>query len=144
MDSTLHQGSFESMNLIITGRKGILTGFGVTFGSPLNCPHSLACQPCHFLFAEEATEKIDRNLVDSLVSIKKMWQWIPQDISSLQSELQLQNKSQFDWQRAALSSSVLCKTQEEIQNTRETYRVNKHYSRNIKSLCHKRRWHNSD
>lgn len=73
MDSTLYRGSFESTNLIITARKRLLTGNGVTFGSLLNCPHSLACQPCHFLFAEGAIEiPIDRNLVDSLVSIKKV------------------------------------------------------------------------
>ena len=54
-------------------KKRLLTGFGVTFGSLLNCPHSLACQPCHFLFAEGAIEiPRDGNLVDSLLSIKKV------------------------------------------------------------------------
>lgn len=73
MDSTLHRGSFESTNLIITARKRLLTGYGVTFGSLLNCPHSPACQPCHFLFAEGAIKiPIDWNLVDSSPSIKKV------------------------------------------------------------------------
>lgn len=53
MDSTLHRGSFEKHESHYNRQKRLLTGYGVTFGSLLNCPHSLACQPCHIPFVRE-------------------------------------------------------------------------------------------
>lgn len=125
MDSTLHWGSFKSPNLIKTARKGLLTGDGVTSGSLLDCPHSLVCQPCHFLFAEGAIEiPGDGNLVDSLVSIKKV---------TLNSTEYLQptvwaaaTASIRVWLRKS-STEEQCQTEEEMRNTQETYRANKHY-----------------
>lgn len=72
MDSTLHRGSFEKHESHYNSQKRLLTGYGVTFGSLLNCPHSLACQPCHIPFAEGAIKiPVDWNPADSFLSIKR-------------------------------------------------------------------------
>ncbi len=49
--------------------------------SLLNCPHSPACQPCHFLFAEGAIKiPMDWNLFDSSLSIKKVTMNSPESL----------------------------------------------------------------
>lgn len=86
-----HSGrsSFKSTNLIITARKGFWHSM-VWHLALLNCPRSLGCQPCRFLFAEGSGKTpADRNRADSFLFIKKKrWQWILQHICSLQCELQ--------------------------------------------------------
>lgn len=78
-----HSGwsSFESRNLIITARKSFWHGL-VWHLALLNCPRSLGCQPCHFLFAEGSVKiPADRNRADSFLFIKKKSdEWIPQNI----------------------------------------------------------------
>lgn len=63
--------SFESTNLIITARKSFWHSV-VWHLALLNCPRSLGCQPCHFLFAERSVKiPADRNRADSFLFIKK-------------------------------------------------------------------------
>lgn len=68
-----HSGrsSFKSTNLIITARKGFWHSM-VWHLALLNCPRSLGCQPCRFLFAEGSGKTpADRNRADSFLFIKK-------------------------------------------------------------------------
>lgn len=80
-----HSGwsSFESRNLIITARKSFWHGL-LWHLALLNCPHSLGCQPCHFLFAEGSVRiAADRNRADSFLFIKKKAnEWILQHFCS--------------------------------------------------------------